>query len=367
MRKRTPVHRYPSSPSSTAATINGHNSCTNSNLVANLKFDHPSKVLFYLHDGSVITYGQFERRVSAYAAYLRRHFGVRKGDRVAAQVNKSPDSIALYLATLKAGAIYVPLNTDYKLDEIRYFLTNSAPCLFVCRTGDKQAYEALVRNVNGCLTNGHAKVVCAVMDEMELSANVKDPPETEPAHQNGGGPDTEVVGEDDLAAICYTSGTTGKPKGAMISHGNLLSNAKALCETWLITEKDLLMHALPIYHVHGLFVALNTILLRGASLILLPRFDVDVVVDWLPKATMMMGVPTYYTRLLQCPNLDSECTSNVRLFISGSAPLLENTWNEFKERTGKEILERYGMTEGQMVCSNPYEGRRKPGKDCCKK
>lgn len=295
------------------------------------------KALFILPNNETIHYGTFETLIGQYVSCLRQ-MGVKKGDRVAAQVSKTPQNIALYYSTLQLGAIYLPLNTDYKLEEIRFFMLNSEPIVFVCKEDCKLLYSPLEG--------------VKLIDENELYVWAK---------KCIAEPTIEQVHSDDVAAICYTSGTTGKPKGAMITHGNLTSNALSLCKEWRFTRNDVLLHALPVYHVHGLFVALNTILIKGSSVIFLPKFDVELVCHWLPKCTLMMGVPTYYTRLLQNQKFEKNLVKNVRVFISGSAPLLETTWLEFRKRTGHEILERYGMTEGQMICSNPYDGPRRPG------
>ncbi|WP_227368849.1 malonate--CoA ligase [Halomonas sp. M20] len=273
--------------------------------------------------------------------------GVAPGDRVAAQVDKSPEAILLYLACLRMGGVYLPLNTGYTAEEIRYFLENAEPALFVCRpTNLEDAQE--VAGSAGCprVTTLGADSDGELMD----LARSADPWE-----------DIEPREADDLAAILYTSGTTGRSKGAMLTHRNLGSNAEALMNVWRFTETDRLIHALPIFHTHGLFVACNVVLLAGASMLFLPRFDIDTLIEELPHGTTMMAVPTFYTRLLQDERLTSELTANMRLFTSGSAPLTAETHQAFEQRTGHAILERYGMTETNMNTSNPYEGERIAG------
>lgn len=264
--------------------------------------------------------------------------GVRKGDRVVAQLDKSPYALALYVAVLRLGAVYVPLNADYTAEEIAYFVADAEPRLAVCRPGSERLYTAQcpVRTLGadgaGSLASGGAV----------------------PA------PQVSCDGED-LAAILYTSGTTGRPKGAMLSQRNLCANAGALIEAWRFGSADVLIHALPLFHTHGLFVACHCALLSGASLAMLPRFDADAIIGLFPRATVLMGVPTFYTRLLAHPGLTRAAVEGMRLFISGSAPLSAETFHAFKKRTGVSILERYGMTETGMLTSNPYEGERRAG------
>ncbi|SDL03970.1 malonyl-CoA/methylmalonyl-CoA synthetase [Modicisalibacter muralis] len=273
--------------------------------------------------------------------------GVTPGDRIAVQVDKSPETILLYLACLQMGGVYLPLNTGYTAEEIGYFLGDAEPALFICRPEDIEAARRIAMqsdcpNVATLGTQANGSL-------MELASIVEPQPAIEPRSS------------DDLAAILYTSGTTGRSKGAMLTHGNLYSNANALVESWRFSASDRLIHALPIFHTHGLFVACNVVLLSGASLLFLPRFDVDAIIDELPHATTFMGVPTFYTRLLQDERLTPELTRNMRLFTSGSAPLTAETHQSFEQRTGHAILERYGMTETNMNTSNPYEGARIAG------
>jgi malonyl-CoA/methylmalonyl-CoA synthetase len=273
--------------------------------------------------------------------------GVKPGDRVAVQVDKSPEALFLYLACLRAGAAYLPLNTAYTQAELDYFLKDAEPVLFVCRPQDEAAGATLCASagVPNCRTLG------AAGDGSLMALAAGQPDAFDDVPRAG----------DDLAAILYTSGTTGRSKGAMLTHANLSSNAHALIETWAFTAADVLLHALPIFHVHGLFVASNVALMSGASMLFLPRFDPDEVFRLLPRATVMMGVPTYYVRLLADPRLTREAAQRMRLFISGSAPLLPDTFRQFRERTGHTILERYGMTETGMNTSNPYEAGRVAG------
>ncbi|MCE9663244.1 malonyl-CoA synthase [Halomonas sp. M5N1S17] len=273
--------------------------------------------------------------------------GVAPGDRVAVQVDKSPEAILLYLACLRIGGVYLPLNTGYTADEIRYFLADAEPALFVCRPAALDQARA-VASETGCPavetlgTDGDGSLMQA--------AERATPHDTiEPREEN------------DLAAILYTSGTTGRSKGAMLTHRNLGSNAATLVEAWRFTAEDRLIHALPIFHTHGLFVGCNVTLMAGSSMLFLPSFDADVIFEELPRGSVMMGVPTFYTRLIQDPRLTPEATANMRLFVSGSAPLTAETHREFEQKSGHAILERYGMTETNMNLSNPYDGERRAG------
>ena len=273
--------------------------------------------------------------------------GVEPGDRVAVQVEKSPQAVMLYLGCLRAGAVYLPLNPAYTAAELDYFLGDAQPAMFVCRPQDLAVARELAAR--------HAVAQVETMDADGSGSLL--------AAASGAGAEFTTVARavDDLAAILYTSGTTGRSKGAMITHGNLASNALTLADAWRFTDADVLIHALPMFHVHGLFVALNVPLIAGASLLFMPKFDADEVVRRLPQATTLMGVPTFYVRLLQHPGLDRQTVARMRLFISGSAPLLAETHTAWRERTGHAILERYGMTETGMLTSNPYEGERTAG------
>jgi malonyl-CoA/methylmalonyl-CoA synthetase len=277
--------------------------------------------------------------------------GVKPGDRVAVQVEKSIEALMLYLATIRAGGVFLPLNTAYTPTEVEYFLGDSEPRLFVCDPARADALRALAEEA------GAAMETLGVWRSLEVSAGSMADKGLEASNRFE---DVPRAG-DDLAAILYTSGTTGRSKGAMLTHGNLASNGVVLVDYWRFTADDVLLHALPIYHTHGLFVACNVVLLAGGSMLFLPKFDADEAIRLLPRATAMMGVPTYYTRLLARPDFTREVTAHMRLFTCGSAPLLAETHAAFKRRTGHAILERYGMTETGMNTSNPYDGERIAG------
>ncbi len=295
--------------------------------------------------GARISYGEMLTRSARLAGALVRR-GVKPGDRVAVQVEKSPENVMLLLAVLRAGAVYLPLNTAYTTAELDYFVGDAKPSLLVCDPDKREGLAAIAAARNAALETLDADGKGSLT---ELAA-------TAPA--DFGDVSRE---ETDLAAILYTSGTTGRSKGAMLSHGNLGSNAAVLADYWRFTERDVLLHALPLHHTHGLFTATVTLMLAGGSMLFLPRFDADEVLRLLPKATTMMGVPTFYTRLLQHPALTREACAHMRLFTCGSAPLLAETHRAFFERTGHAILERYGMTETGMNTSNPYDGARIAG------
>jgi malonyl-CoA/methylmalonyl-CoA synthetase len=272
--------------------------------------------------------------------------GVKPGDRVAVQVEKSVANIVLYLGTVRAGAVYLPLNTAYTLNELDYFIGDAEPSLVVC---DPAKAEGL------------APIAAKVKARVEtLGADGKGSL-TEAAEKASSEFATISRANEDLAAILYTSGTTGRSKGAMLTHDNLASNSLSLVGYWRFTDKDVLIHALPIYHTHGLFVATNVTLFARASMIFLPKLDPDLIIKLMARATVLMGVPTFYTRLLQNSALSRDTTKHMRLFISGSAPLLAETHREWSARTGHAVLERYGMTETNMNTSNPYDGERVPG------
>jgi malonyl-CoA/methylmalonyl-CoA synthetase len=277
---------------------------------------------------------------------LLARLGVAAGDRVVAQVEKSPEAVLLYLACLRRGAVYVPLNTAYTRDEVGYVLADAEPHLLVCDPGRETELAAPARHAGVAhlqsLDAGGGGTLAAYREE----------PRDEAVTPRDAG---------DLAALLYTSGTTGRPKGAMLSHGNLAANARTLVEIWRWRPDDVLLHALPLFHAHGLFVALHCALLGGSRLLLLPKFDAARVVTLLRQTTVYMGVPTHYTRLIEVPALDAETCRGMRLFVSGSAPLLARTHRDFEARTGHRILERYGMTEALMIASNPYDGARVPG------
>ncbi|MBF8222543.1 malonate--CoA ligase [Halomonas sp. 328] len=306
----------------------------------------PQKPLIESPAGQGYTYGEAQARSRRLAGALRE-LGVTPGERVAVQVDKSPEAILLYLACLQIGAVYLPLNTAYTSAEIEYFLGDAEPRLYVCRP--KALAEAR-----------QLAAACGV-PRVESLGSTGDGSLLEKADRAEPWEQIAEIGERDLAAILYTSGTTGRSKGAMLSHANLASNSRALAEAWHYTADDHLLHALPIFHTHGLFVACNITLTTGASMTFLPKLDVEQLLELMPRATVLMGVPTFYTRLLQSPRLDRDAVAKMRLFVSGSAPLLAETHQEFEARTGHAILERYGMTETNMNTSNPYDGARRPG------
>ncbi|MBC7500239.1 MAG: malonyl-CoA synthase [Herminiimonas sp.] len=318
----------------------------NSNLYALFESRFPqdrSACAIETHDGLFHTWLDLER-ASARIANLLSSLGLPRGARVAVQVEKSAEAVMLYLATIRAGYVYLPLNTAYRASEIDYFLDNARPAVVVCAPLNfgwvaKIAFRAGARHVFtlGEQRNGSL---------LERATHHADSFETAHAEPS------------DLAAILYTSGTTGRSKGAMLTHDNLASNIKVLQQVWQWQPGDVLLHTLPLFHVHGLFVALHGALLNGSKMILLPKFDSDDVSRRLPQATVFMGVPTYYVRLLADGAFNLAAWRNMRLFISGSAPLLTDTFEQFKSRTGHTILERYGMSETTMLTSNPVDGAR---------
>jgi malonyl-CoA/methylmalonyl-CoA synthetase len=295
-------------------------------------------------DGTVLSYRD-TLAATARLAHRLVQLGVRPGDRVAAQIERSVEAIHLYLACVRMGGVYLPLNTAYTLPELEYFIGDAEPALVVCSPERRDAIRRFARAGTAVETldaSGHGTLMDAL------------------ASRPGRFDDAPRVA-DDLAAVLYTSGTTGRSKGAMLTHGNLASNAKALAHCWRYTAEDRLIHALPLFHTHGLFVAVNVTLAAGASIVLLPKFDPERIIAMFDRATVLMGVPTFYSRLLQQPGLTRKAVQGMRLFISGSAPLTGETHEEWLQRTGHAILERYGMTETNMNTSNPYEGARKPG------
>jgi malonyl-CoA/methylmalonyl-CoA synthetase len=297
-------------------------------------------------DGRDWTYADMLATSGRIAAALEL-LGVRPGDRVAVQVEKSPEALMLYLACLRAGAVYLPLNTAYTLAELDYFIGDSEPRLVVCAPRVRDGIVPIAEKFGALVETLDEKGGGSLME----LARDEDPDFLDATR-----------GPDDLAAILYTSGTTGRSKGAMLTHDNLLSNASTLRDHWRFTGGDRLIHALPIFHTHGLFVASNVILLAGASMYFLPKFDADEVLRLMRTgATALMGVPTFYVRLAQHAGLSRETTAGMRLFVSGSAPLLAETHRQFQEKTGHAILERYGMTETNMNTSNPYDGERVAG------
>jgi malonyl-CoA/methylmalonyl-CoA synthetase len=317
----------------------------NANLYALLRSHFPDareQPCLLIPDGSVIHYDELDA-TSARFAHALVAAGCRRGDRVAAQVDKCWEALALYLACLRAGLAFLPLNTGYQKGELAFLFGDAEPAVIVCQP-DAEARIAALRREAVVLTL--AAGAGTLLDRAD------------------GEPDdfTTVASQpDDLAAIVYTSGTTGRPKGAMLTHRNLGSNALALADSWGFTRGDVLLHALPIYHVHGLFVACHCALLSGSRMLWLARFDAAAVRELLPRATVMMGVPTFYTRLLADPSFCAADCRSMRLFVSGSAPLLPETFEQFRARTGFTILERYGMSETGMNTSNPLSGERLGG------
>lgn len=298
-----------------------------------------------LPDGQAITHDVFLRVAARYANTLTK-LGLKAGDRVAVQIEKSPEAIAIYAACAQAGLVFLPLNTAYTPDEVHYFVENSGARVFVCDGARVASLDPVAQTTGAKLETLNA----------DGTGTLSDLANTLPDH-------FATVDRDagDLAAFLYTSGTTGRSKGAMLTQNNLTSNALTLADYWRFTADDVLLHALPIFHTHGLFVAINTLLVAGGSIILLPKFDLDQIIAQMPNATSLMGVPTFYTRLLADPRFTADLTRHMRLFTSGSAPLLAETHIQFENRTGHRILERYGMTETNMNTSNPYDGERRAG------
>ena len=305
----------------------------------------PAATAIETPEGTRLTYADLETRTAQIANALTA-LGVTPGDRVAAQVGKSVTAILLYLGTLRAGGVFLPLNTGYTPAEIDYFIGDATPRVFVC---DPARAEALTP----AATRAGATLVTL---DTEGGGSLAEAAATAPTRF-----ETVPRAGTDLAALLYTSGTTGRSKGAMLTHDNLVSNALTLIETWRFTAADTLLHALPIFHTHGLFVATNVALFSGARMIFLPAFDATRILALMPQATVLMGVPTFYVRLLDAPGLTRAATAGMRLFVSGSAPLLTETHRAFAERTGHAILERYGMTETNITTSNPYDGARIAG------
>ena len=320
--------------------------------MANPLFDalfqrHAGQDTPFLHlvDGTTLTHRAFLDKTARFAHALVAA-GLAPGDRVAAQVQKSPEALALYAACLQAGLIFLPLNTAYTTDELTYFIEDSGARLVICDGTKAGALLPVVYKLGAELMTLNA----------DGSGSLRDHAAEQPAEFT-----TVDRSGEDLAALLYTSGTTGRSKGAMLTQTNLLSNAETLADYWRFTSDDVLVHALPIFHTHGLFVATNITLIAGGSMIFLAKFDLDQIIAALPRATSMMGVPTFYTRLLDDPRFTADLVQHVRLFVSGSAPLLAETHVRFEERTGHRILERYGMTETNMNTSNPYDGERRAG------
>jgi len=305
---------------------------------------HRKTELLILPDGTTLTGAAFHA-LAARTAHALKLAGLQKGDRLAAQIEKSPQALATYAAATALGAVFLPLNTAYTPAELDHFLGNATPAAFLCDPAREPDLRPLADRHGATLLtlNGPRGSL------PDLADNQPDRIIPTDCHPH------------DLAAILYTSGTTGRSKGAMLTHANLLSNARTLADLWRFTPDDTLLHALPIFHTHGLFVATNIALLTGGRMIFLPGFDLEAVLRLLPQATAMMGVPTFYTRLLSDQRFDRQLAAHMRLFVSGSAPLLAETHTGFLARTGHRILERYGMTETNMNTSNPYDGDRRAG------
>ncbi len=307
----------------------------------------PQRVFLRTPQGRALSYAALRDQTTRFASALIAR-GVTPGDRVAVQVDKSVEAVLLYIACLRMGAVFVPINVANTASEVDYFLNDSQPRVAVIRPADRAVVEPLadrahVRHVETLDADGDGSLQqlvsqCAVISELPQRGELSS-----------------------LGALVYTSGTTGRSKGAMLTRGNLASNAAVLAEAWRFSESDVLLHTLPLFHVHGLFAAINTVLASGSSLMLMPKFDAASVLARLPEVTVYMGVPTHYTRLLQEPGLTERVAARLRLFVSGSAPLLAETHHEFLRRTGHTILERYGMTETLMITSNPYDRARVPG------
>lgn len=304
-------------------------------------FKHPERIAVRTNTGRMLRYRDLDT-LSARMAGALCDAGVRPGDRVAVQVEKTVESLALYLACLRFGAVYVPMNTAYTAAEAQHIITDCAPSVVVYSEGLSAALLDVTGPQHFTLNASGGSLVQAAA-------------ETTPMQPIYG------AGEGDLAAILYTSGTTGQPKGAMLTHNNLASNAQTLATAWRFKHEDVLLHALPLFHAHGLFVAANVTMVAGAQQLFLEKFDPEQVVESLPTSTVFMGVPTFYTRLLKHPGFTAETARHMRLFTSGSAPLLPSTFEDFEARTGQRILERYGMTETAMITSNLYDGPRVAG------
>ncbi|HEY5271766.1 MAG TPA: AMP-binding protein [Acidimicrobiales bacterium] len=333
------VHRSPTTISQMATTMPENGARTLVELFKQAKPDNLGTPLLTLEDGSVLTYRDADKR-SAQLAHLLLAEGVQIGDRVAVQIEKSPTAIWTYLACLRAGAVLLPMNPAYTPDEVAYLLGDATPKVVIADPGSPAA--ALSSNAFTCAADESGSLADSIAT---LSPEFDDRP----------------VGPDDPAILPYTSGTTGRPKGAPLSQHNLSSNAEALIATWGFTDEDILIHILPLFHVHGLVVGLNCVFGAGAQMRFYSRFVPQDVIDAFADSTVMMGVPTHYHRLLAEERLNEASCAPMRLFISGSAPLLAPVFNEFSRRTGKPILERYGMTETAMICSNPLDGERRAG------
>jgi len=319
----------------------------NNNYLYDSVFRHTvdSKKSFLINQNGEMSYTNFHELVNQLANTLKVS-GLKTGDRVAVQAEKSNTQIALYVATIKSGGVYLPLNTDYTANELKYFIKDSDANIVVIDSRNEDSIKKTIKTESVKILTLNANETGSLTSLSNKQEKVFD---------------TVPRNPEDLAAILYTSGTTGRSKGAQLSHNNLLSNTKVLKDFWKFNENDVLLHMLPIYHTHGLFVACNLLAYVGGSMIFLPKFDSRQALTWMKSANTMMGVPTFYTRLLKEDLFDKKLTEHMRLFISGSAPLLAETHIEFEKRTGKKIIERYGMTETNMNTSNPYDGPRIAG------
>jgi malonyl-CoA/methylmalonyl-CoA synthetase len=303
------------------------------------------KTFIELPEGDCVSFGDvFDLAAHIATGLLARD--LTPGDRVAVQVEKTWQALALYLATLRAGGVFLPLNTAYTNQELEYFLADAEPHIFVCDPTRKASAAGIAKRAG--VNDVETLDITGTGTILDVPTNA---PAAEPAARTA----------EDPASILYTSGTTGRSKGAVLSHGNLASNAAALVDLWRFNANDTLLHALPIFHIHGLFVATNVSLLSGAKMLFLPRFDIEEIMRLIPRSTVMMGVPTFYNRMITREDLCQDLCARMRLFISGSAPLSAEVHKEFAARTGHAILERYGMTETGMNSSNPYDGTRRAG------
>ena len=299
----------------------------------------------YLPDGQIITYRKFLVK-SAKIANTLIEMGLKPGDCVAIQVEKSPEMLNIYAACAQAGLVFLPLNPSYTVDELKYFIENSEAGLIICDQKNEKDLKIIAEDLNILIETLNNNSTGSIIDKTNSA----------PEYFK-----TVARSKTDLAALLYTSGTTGKSKGAMLTQANLLSNGNVLMSEWQFSKNDVLLHALPLFHTHGLFVATNVILAAGGSIMFLPKFNLDEIIKQLPKCSAMMGVPTFYTRLLADDRFNKKLVEHMRLFVSGSAPLLSETHIQFEKITGHRILERYGMTETNMNTSNPYNGERRAG------
>ena len=330
---------------------------SNANLYANFRQHFPSDLkteLLATAEGRSVSYAEADE-ASARIANCLLELGAGPGDRVTVQVEKSVENLFLYFACLRAGLVYHPLNTAYKASELEYFLGNAEPAIVVCDSGSVATIESALSAAKTSVETD-ATVNALLTLDADGQGSLMEKAQT-------GSTQHEIAASEgaDMAALLYSSGTTGQPKGIMLSHDNLRKNAETLVDAWGFSASDRLLHMLPIYHVHGLFVGVSCVLMSGASMVWYGGYSDAAAVSELPQCTVMMGVPTYYTRLLSNPDFGAECCKNMRLFVSGSAPLLSETFVEFQARTGHTILERYGMTETGMNSSNPLDGERRAG------